>query len=487
MKKLPLIFIGLLGIPALPAEEDQAVPGPEKLAKMKVNEIYQSLCSTCHGKDLKGGLGPSFVDGVWKHGSTDAEIVEVIRKGDISLGMAPWEGILTDDQMRSLVIFIREKEKEALTKGVVYPKPEEGVVTRTEKASYEIETVVAEGLELPWAIAFLPDGRRLVTERPGRLRVVEADGSLRGEPVVGVPEVIAHGQGGMLEVAVHPDYEQNGWIYLGFSDGWREKVEGKDKPQPRTITAVVRGRLKDNKWADQEWIWKADKKFYGGSGVHFGVRFVFDQGYLYFPVGERGGWHEAQDLASPVGKTFRLHDDGRIPKDNPFVGREGALPGIWSYGHRNPQGLDIDPRDGAIYNTEHGPRGGDELNLIEKGRNYGWPVITHGMNYNGTPITGKTHAEGMEQPVIHWTPSIAVCGLDFYRGEKFPGWKNDLFAGALRQEEVRRLRIKEGEVVEQEVVLKGIGRVRDVAGGPDGYLYVLLNKPDRLVRLVPAD
>jgi glucose/arabinose dehydrogenase len=213
---------------------------------------------------------------------------------------------------------------------------------------------------------------------------------------------------------------------------------------------------------------------------------VFDDGYVYFVVGERGGWQEAQDLARPNGKIFRLHDHGGVPNDNPFVDQENALPGIWSYGHRNPQGFDRDPRDGTFYSTEHGPRGGDELNRIERGANYGWPVITYGMNYNGKPITHLTQKEGMEQPVIHWTPSIAVCGLDFYEGDRFPNWTNDLFAGALRKEEVRRLRIKNGRVVEQEVVLKNIGRVRDVADGPDGAIYVLLNQPDRVIRLVPA-
>lgn len=484
--KLLLVTL-VLALPAvqnLRAQGEGGIPGQEKLAKMKVDEIYQALCANCHGKDLQGGLGPSFLDGKWKHGSTDAEIAHTIKKGNLELGMAPWEGILTDQQMRSLVIFFREKEKEAMTRGISYPKPEEGVVTETERASYRIETVVGEGLEIPWALAFLPDGRRLLTERPGRLRIVEADGTLQPQAVAGVPEVVAHGQGGMLEVAVHPDYQENGWIYLGFSDGWMEESQGKKKP--RTITAVVRGRLKDNRWVDQEWIWKADKKFYTGSGVHFGTRFVFDQGYLYFVVGERGGWQEAQDLSRPNGKIFRIHDDGRIPGDNPFVDREEALPGIWSYGHRNPQGLDQDPRNGKLYSTEHGPRGGDELNLIERGKNYGWPVITYGMNYNGTPITGKTHQEGMEQPITYWTPSIATCGLDFYHGDKFPGWKNDLLVGALKQEEVRRLRLANGKVTEQEVILKGIGRVRDVAGGPDGFVYVILNKPDRLIRLVPA-
>ncbi|HUF64029.1 MAG TPA: PQQ-dependent sugar dehydrogenase, partial [Verrucomicrobiales bacterium] len=473
---------------AFPLAAQDVAPSsdPEALAQLKVEQLFERLCASCHGQDLGGGLAPSFLDGDWKHGSTDAEIARTILKGNLQLGMTPWEGILSEDQIRALVIYIREKEREALSKGIRYPKPEPGKVTKTERASYKVEVVVDGGLEIPWALAFLPDGRALLTERPGRLRVVEAGGSLNPSPVQDTPPVLHHGQGGLMEVAVHPDYLDNGWVYLGIADGWREEREGKDA-QPQTMTAVVRGRIKDHRWVDQEWIWKAERAFYTDAGVHFGIRFVFNGGYLFFPVGERGGWHEAQDLANPKGKIFRLHDDGRIPADNPKFDSPDPLPGIWTYGHRNPQGLARDPRDGALYATEHGPRGGDELNHILPGHNYGWPVITHGMNYDGTPITSKTHQEGMVQPVTYWTPSIAACGLTFYTSDRFPGWKNDLFAGALAKQEIRRLRLTEHQVVEQEIVLKDLGRIRALTEGPDGFLYVVLNGPDSVIRLVPAD
>ncbi|BCX47586.1 cytochrome c oxidase, cbb3 subunit III [Haloferula helveola] len=462
-------------------------------SEMKVDKLFETLCSGCHGKDLSGGQGGSLIDGEWKHGATEAEIRKSIAEGNPQLGMTPFSTVLDDNQIRSLVIYIREKEKEALAKGIDFPKPEPGKVTQTAHEDYTIETVADDGLKLPWALAFLPDGRKLVTERGGQLRIIGADGKLDPQPVKGTPEVIAHGQGGLLEVAVHPGYESNGWVYLAFSDGWWEKgagkegKDGKKADKPQTITAVVRGRIKDHEWVDQEWIWKTDKPFYTDAGVHFGTRIVFNKGYVYFIVGERGGMMESQDLNNPKGKIYRLFDDGREPEDNPFVGTEGAIKGIWTYGHRNPQGLDIDPRDGSIYSTEHGPRGGDELNWIRKGLNYGWPVITYGMNYNGTPITGITEKEGMEQPVTYWVPSIATCGLDFYTGDRFPEWKNDLFAGALAQKEVRRLRIKDHKVVEEEVILKDLGRVRDVTDGPDGYLYVILNDPDSILRLAPAE
>ena len=453
--------------------------------KIKVEDLYAKNCAGCHGAKFEGGQGGVLVDGEWKHGSSDAEIFQSIAKGNIQLGMTPWEGILTDDQIRALVIFLREKEKQTLVKGMNFPVPSADEVTKTELHNYRIETLVKEGLSNPWAIAFLPDGRRLVTEKAGRLRFITSDGKLDPTEVSGIPPVIEHGQGGLLEVALHPDYATNGWIYLGFSDGIKEAKE-KGKEKVSCITAVVRGKITDHQWTNQEWIYRADPKFRTGSGVHFGTRFVFQNGYIYFVVGERGGGSEAQELSRPNGKIFRLFDDGRVPEDNPFVKTPDAIPGIWSFGHRNPQGLAIDPRDGSIYSTEHGPRGGDELNLIKAGANYGWPVITYGMNYDGTPMVSITTKEGMEQPLTYWVPSIAVCGLDFYSGDKFPKWKNDLFAGALAQQEIRRIRLENQKVVSQEIILKNIGRVRDVAAGPDGLIYVVLNGPDRIVRLVPA-
>ncbi len=481
MRNVFFLLLGLGGI---------AVAAP-----LKVDDLYATHCSGCHGKAFEGGQGGSLVDGVWKHGDTDSDLYRSIAKGNIQLGMTPWEGILSGDQIRSLIIFLREKEKKTLTEGMDFPVPSADKVTKTELEEYRIETLVEKGLKNPWAIAFLPDGRKLVTEKAGRLRIIGADGSLDPQEIKGIPEVIEHGQGGLMEVALHPDFETNGWVYLGLNDGTRKKgAKGKD--DVRCITAVVRGRIKDHEWTDQEWIYRPDPKFRSGAGVHFGTRFVFDKGYIYFVIGERGGMMEVQDLSRPNGKIHRLHDDGRVPADNPFVKTKDAIPGIWSYGHRNPQGLAMDPRDGSLYDTEHGPRGGDELNLIRPGINYGWPVVTLGMNYNGTPMSWKdsdgkevksvTEKEGMEDPLAFWVPSIAVCGLDFYTGDKFPKWKNDLFAGALAQQEVRRIRIQDQKVVSQEIILKNIGRVRDVAGGPDGFIYVILNGPDRIVRLVPA-
>jgi glucose/arabinose dehydrogenase len=318
-----------------------------------------------------------------------------------------------------------------------------------------------------------------VTERPGALRIIDADGNLLPDPVKETPRAIELGQGGMLDVAVSPDFDKDGWIYLAFAD----PLEGE---KMRAMLKIVRGRIRDHTWTDEEVIFQSAPDFYTSNGVHFGTRMVFDNGYLYFIVGERCGMLQAQDISRPNGKIYRVFPDGSIPQDNPFAADKNAIPGIWSYGHRNPQGLAIDPRDHAIYATEHGPRGGDEFNLIRKGANYGWPVISHGMNYDGSPLTGLTEKEGMEQPLVQWTPSIAACGLTCYTGEKFPNWKYDFFAGGLRGE-LHRIRVKDGKVLTDEILLSGLGRIRDVRTGPDGFLYIVLNQPDRIVRLVPAE
>jgi glucose/arabinose dehydrogenase len=401
----------------------------------------------------------------------------VISQGLPNLGMPAYEKTLSAEQIRSLVVFIREKEKAAAAQAAPPPQPKEGAAVKSLLHDYKVETVIEGGLKTPWSLAFLPDGRQLVTERPGSLRMVDAN--LLPEPISGTPKVIELGQGGMLDVAPSPDFAKDGWIYLAFADPL-------DAEKKSAMLKIVRGRIRGHAWTDEEVIFQAAPEFYSPTGVHFGTRMVFDSGYLYFVVGERGGMLEAQDITRPNGKIYRVFPDGRIPEDNPFVAEKNAIPGIWSYGHRNPQGLVIDPRDHALYATEHGPRGGDEFNIIRKGANYGWPVISYGMNYNGTPLTGITEKDGMEQPLVQWTPSIAACGLACYTGDKFPNWKYDFFAGGLRGE-LHRIRIQNGKPIADEILLSGLGRVRDVRSGPDGFLYIILNQPDRIVRLVPAE
>ncbi|MBC8096638.1 MAG: PQQ-dependent sugar dehydrogenase [Akkermansiaceae bacterium] len=444
-------------------------------AARDVSAFFDQNCANCHGKELQGGQAPSLLGDTWKHGSDDASITHSISEGFPTNGMPAWKAVLNDAEIRAMVVLIREKRAAAQRRQTVFAKPNENETVKSKEHSFRIKTV-AEDLNTPWSMAFLPDGRMLVTELPGTLRIVE-QGKV-SPPVSNTPRVRAQGQGGLLAVALHPNYSSNGWIYLSFSD----RAGNGDG-----LTAVVRGRLKENQWADEQTIFRAPEKLYRGGGVHFGSRFVFDDaGHLFFTIGERGRKEDAQDLTRPNGKVHRVFDDGRVPQDNPFIGNTNAFPTIWSYGHRNPQGLARHPVTGELWNTEHGPRGGDELNLVQRGLNYGWPVITYGMDYNGSPISALTAKEGMEQPITYWTPSLAVCGITFYNSDRFPRWKNNLFVTSLAAQEFRRLVIDGHKVTSQEVLFKNIGRIRDVVNGPEGLLYIALNNPGKIIRLEPV-
>ncbi|MFA6959264.1 MAG: PQQ-dependent sugar dehydrogenase [Opitutaceae bacterium] len=442
-------------------------------------KIFADFCAGCHGPNMEGGSAPSLVDDVWKYGSDEAAIATSIREGHPAAGMPPFGPTVSEKEIRSLVVLIRETAGHASERRTPPPRPDANAVTASKLESYRLETAV-DGLREPWSLAFLPDGRMLVTEKRGTLRIV-GKGILVPDPVTGTPAVDTSGQAGLFDVVPHPDFAHNGWIYLSFSDP-QKNAEGKNV----CLTTIVRGHIKDNAWTDQEIIFRAPLDLFPATGgPHFGGRIAFDkQGYLFFSIGERGRQQDAQDVTKPNGKIHRVYDDGRVPADNPFVKTPGADPTVWSYGHRNPQGLRLNPVTGEIWEHEHGPRGGDELNLIKPGRNYGWPVATFGMNYNGTPMTDVTGRPDIEPPVIYWIPSIAPCGMAFYTGDRFPKWKNHLFITSLAAQELRRLELKNGQVVDQEIIFKGLGRLRDVTDGPDGLLYVLL--PDHIARLVPA-
>lgn len=348
------------------------------------------------------------------------------------------------------------------------------VVSAAEKP-YRVVTV-AEGLEHPWGLTFLPDGRMLVTERPGRLRIVSADGKV-SPPVEGLPPIAPVGQGGLLDVVLHPNFAENGLVYFSFAE-----------PGPGGQgTAVSRGRLEGNALKDVQSIFSQKPKLSGGH--HFGSRLVFaPDGTLYISMGDRGRKERSQNRRNHQGTIARVNDDGSIPKDNPFVNSADALPEIYTWGNRNVQGMALNPWTGVVWAQEHGPKGGDEVNILKSGANYGWPAITYGIDYSGAIISDKTHMEGMEQPVLHWTPSIAPSGMAFYDGDKFPQWKGDLFVGALKDRHLRRVDLDENmKVVGQEQLLLELReRIRDVRMGPDGFLYVLTDSPEgRVLRLEP--
>ena len=348
----------------------------------------------------------------------------------------------------------------------------------TERGKVRIVTA-AQGLEHPWGMAFLPDGRLLVTERPGRMRVVAADGSL-GPALEGLPPVAVTGQGGLLDVALDPDFGANQLVYWSYAEP-REGGNG---------TAVARGRLTERGLTDVQVIFRQDVTIDGRH--HFGSRLVFGRdGRLFITLGERNSERaRAQTLDSHIGKVVRIERDGKVPADNPFVSQADAKPEIWSYGHRNVQGAALHPATGELWTNEHGPKGGDELNRTLAGRNYGWPLVTYGKEYTGKTISESPTAPGIEPPVHYWVPSIATSGLLFYTGERFPQWRSNAFVGGLAGQQLSRLELDGNRVVHEEVLFKGTinQRVRDVEQGPDGLIYLLTDEDDgRLLRIEPAD
>jgi glucose/arabinose dehydrogenase len=478
--------------------------------------LFTERCAGCHGTGVAGGRAPSLFDETWTRANDDETVRAVIHDGIQGTEMMSFSGSLNDQQIWQLVAYIRTQAAALKDKPVFVADPD-GTVVKSEKQTFKIE-VVARDLETPWGLAFLPDGRLLITERPGRVRIVQK-GKLLPEAVKGTPKVWEKQDGGLLDVEVHPQYAKNGWIYLSYAEtlagyvappapaappaaanppvaegapqGGRGRGRG-GPPDPPSMTVIVRGKINtDNEWTDQQVIFRGAPELYSSTNAHYGSRFIFDkQGHLFFTLGEKNNPVHAQDLSDPLGKIHRVNDDGSVPKDNPFVGKQGVVPTIWSYGHRNPQGLAWDPA-GKLWESEHGPQGGDEINVIEPGHNYGWGVITMGIQPG---MTERSH-EGMEQPIVYYTPTIAPSGIVFYTGSKYPAWKNNLFVSALGGQQLRRLEVRGNQVTHQEQVFNQFGRVHDVIIGPDGYLYVTLQLPGQslsqstpgmVARLIPV-
>jgi glucose/arabinose dehydrogenase len=476
----------------------------EPLATFK--DLYDQQCATCHAADLTGeAIGVPLVGRDLLHGQSLEEIAVSIAQGYPQSGMPSWSETLNTNQIKSLAVFIVE-ERNSMPQGEFNIRtpitfPEEAIVT--DKHAFTVEPFV-EGLEeLIFSMEILPDGQFLVTEKTRGLRLISADGQV-STMIQGTPKAYHNednprgGVGWMLEVKLHPDYADNGWIYLHFSDRCEDcNNMSRRFNLPASMNKVVRGRIEGDQWVDQETIIEFDFDSYQiGSDIGAGGRVTFDDaGHLFFSIGARSPntYSGVQDLALPWGKIHRVNLDGSIPQDNPYVDDANALDSIWSRGHRSPQGLEINPLNGDLWSTEMGPRGGDELNLIGPGNNYGWPLYSLGLNYSGTEVNyGRDELElfrieDIEMPVVDFTPSPAVSSFIFYEGDAFPQWKNNVLMGTLKSRQLFRLSVEENRVIEQELLIDDFARVRDIEANADGEIFLLLEHSDggQIVRLVP--
>lgn len=429
-------------------------------------KTYATLCAGCHGPSVE-----TFVDRKWKYGSTHADFVKNISKGFPNLGMPAWEESLKPQQIEELASLIEK----SIERGKTFEPAREpkSAYFKAKGVALQLDTVAA-GLGSPWGMAFLPGGEMLVTDRGGKIYRIGSDG--QKTEISGGPQVVAEGQGGLLDLTLHPKFEQNQLVYFSFS-------KAHDTDPKLATTAVMRAKLNGNTLADSRVVFEA--KPYQTTRHHYGSRLVFGRdGMLYVSVGDRGQ-HVAklpQQLDNDMGKIHRMKDDGSIPADNPFA--KSPNPTIWSYGHRNPQGLTLGP-DGTLWENEHGPRGGDEINRIVKGKNYGWPVISYGIDYSGKPLAEAAERPGIEPPFWQWTPSIGPSGMAVVTGDKYPGWKGDLLSGSLRFMYLAHSGHTAAKVTQQEKLYPNIGRVRDVKMGPDGYVYLSVEQPGYVFRLLP--
>ena len=467
-------------------------------------------CAVCHGENLEGAAQGTPLVGIdLLHGDSMQELTRSIAEGYPATDMPAWSDTLSEQEIKSLALYISEQRD-----GYLYSEfnisndltlPTETI--RTELYDLRVESVV-DGLDpLPYSIAPLPDGRILLTEKMRGMRIISPGGAV-SDLIGATPTVyddaqttrggLQYGTGWLMDVAPHPDYAENGWIYLHYTDRCTDcNTISRSSNRAVTMNRLVRGRISDGEWVDEETIWKADIESYSSaSDIAAGGRIAFDpEGFVFISVGIKGTGVAGgiQDLGTPYGKTHRVHDDGRIPQDNPFVGNEDAGNTIWTYGHRSPQGLEFNVWTGQLWGTEHGPRGGDEVNLLLPGRNYGWPLYSKGQNYNGTEVDwGKQlgiefDLDDIEQPVVDLTPSPAVSSFVFYDGEAFPAWRRNIIVGSLKAADLYRIVIEDNTFVYKERLLKDLARIRDVEVGLGGEILLLLEHASggRIVKLTP--
>ena len=444
-------------------------PEIEDSTMIRAKQNYANFCASCHYDDLSW-----FTSRKWKYGHSVDDINQSILTGYPDYGMPSYRDALSDKESKAISEYIHQ----TLDLGQQEKRNRLGDKDYylTQKLKIRPDTIIT-GLNVPWGMAFLPGGDILVTEREGKLLRFR-NGDILAE-IEGLPDIYAIGQGGLMDIRLHPDYAKNGWIYFAYTSTSKNESEGWG-------TAIMRARLKENTLTDKEVLFKAfpDSR----TGHHFGCKITFDsKGYMFFGIGERGKASNSQDLSTDNGKIHRLYDDGTIPSDNPFYNTPGARKSIWSYGHRNPQGLVISPFTDELWETEHGPKGGDELNLIVPGKNYGWPEISFGINYDGSVLTPDTAKVGMEQPATYYVPSIAPSGTCFVTGNKYKGWEGNILIGSLRFRNLERVELTDNKVTDKETLLYDIGRMRNVEVSPEGYIYVGLESPGMIIRLVPIE
>ena len=467
-------------------------------------QMYRDKCAICHGDNLEGApQGPALVGRPLQYGDTVDEIREVIRAGKPAAGMPAWAGSLEEAHISNLAILVAEKRQnfspgQLSFEGITLPEE----VFHSELHDFRVELFADDLDPLVFSITALPDGSFLLTEKERGISIIGADGR-QSELIKGTPggfgdslklRQINLGLGWLLDIAIHPDYEQNGWIYLHYGD----RIDSTSSVLPVSMNRLDRARIRNGKWVDVETIWQAHRNSYTSvPDIGAGGRIAFDDsGHVYLSVGMKAsdGHGGIQDLRMPYGKIHRVRDDGSIPQDNPFFNHPRSLKSIWTFGHRNPQGLEFNRRTGQLWGSEMGPRGGDEVNLLLPGRNYGWPLHSKGVDYDGTPVEyGKVlgiefDLSEIEQPIVDFTPAPAISSFVFYEGSQFPGWQQHMIIGSLKATELYRLVFESSQLVHRETLISGLARIRDVEVGSDGLVYLLLEsrKGSKIVRLVPV-
>ncbi len=472
---------------------------------------FQENCAVCHGEDLEGAAQGTPLRGELVHGEAMADVVASITTGFVDSGMPSWDDIFSPVEIQGLAMYVLETRANVgyVTSNYDAPLEIPGDVFETEHHAFRLETLVDDLDPLPFSLAPLPDGSLLVTEKTKGVRIVGPGGEL--SPLIeGTPKAfddiyqmdsridIERGMGWLFDILLHPDYAENGWIYLYHGHRCEDcNAVSRERDRPVSMNRMVRGRIRDGVWVDEEVIWQADIEDYSLAGdVGAGGRAIFDdQGHLYFTLGSKGSMAGIQSLAAPWGKTHRINDDGSIPSDNPFAGQDGVYESIYTYGHRSPQGLEYDAASGTLWGSEHGPRGGDEINLLLPGGNYGWPLFSLGLDYDGTPVEyGEAigidvDLSEIEQPVVDLTPSPAVSSFIISDSDQFPAWRGDYLVGSLKARSLFRVEIENNEFVSQELLFDGIGRIRDIEQGPNGDIYLLFEHDagGKIVRLAPVN